>query len=223
MRGLALKLIVAIMKRLALFCILHFACCICKAQDLPVVNRIHISGGPKLGLNLSKLDGANWDGGYKTNLLGGAWLSVHGERFGAQIEGLFSQTTYVTGNSFDSVYHQYIAAGKDSIKNGRFMLSYFNIPVMGQVRILSRVWLQLGVQYSGVVSVKDKDAFVKDAESLFSSGSFAGVGGLWIDVSRHLNMGARYVVGLSNMNEQYDKIAESWKQRNIQIHIGYSF
>ena len=193
------------------------------AQDLPVVNRIHVSGGPKIGLNLSKLDGTSWDGGYKTNLLGGAWLSVHGERFGAQIEGLFTQTTYVTGNSFDSVYHQYIEAGKDSVKNGRFMLSYFNIPVMAQVRILSRVWLQVGVQYSGVVSVKDKDAFVKDAESLFNSGSFAGVGGLWIDVSRHLNMGARYVIGLSNMNEQYDKVAESWKQRNIQIHLGYSF
>ena len=197
-------------------------CCLgaaAHAQDLPLVNRVHISGGPKIGTNLSKLDGTSWDGGYKANLLAGAWLSVHSDRFGAQIEGLFSQTTYITGPTFASVYRQYVEAGKDSVKNGRFMLSYFNIPVMAEVRILSRVWLQVGAQYSGIVSVKDKDEFVKDAESLFKNGSIAGVGGLWIDVTKHINVGARYVMGFSDMNES--NIAESWKQRNIQIHIGF--
>ncbi len=193
------------------------------AQDVPVINRIKVNGGPKLGINLSKLDGQSWDGGYKTNLLGGAFLSVHGNRFGAQIEGLFSQTTYVTGSGFDTIYNQYINAGKDSLTNATFRISYFNIPVMAQVRILSRVWLQVGAQYSGVVSVKDKDEFLKDAESLFNKGSIAAVGGLWIDVTKRINVGARYVMGLSNLNEDYDKVAETWKQRDVQIHLGLTF
>lgn len=193
------------------------------AQDVevPVVKRISFSGGPKLGVNLSKLNGTSWDGGYKTNLLGGAWLSLHGKRFGVQLEGLFSQTSYVTGPGFDSVYYQYIRAGKDSLQSGKFQVSYFNIPLMVQVKILNRVWLQVGPQYSGVVSVRDVDEFTKDAESLFSKGALSGAGGLWIEMTRHLNAGVRYVIGLTDINET--AVSESWKQRDVQIHIGYSF
>jgi hypothetical protein len=190
------------------------------AQDVPVLNRVHVSGGPKIGVNLSKVDGQSWDGGYKTNLLGGIWLAVHGNRFGIQVEGLYSQTSYITGPGFDTIYKQYIQAGKDSLQNGQFRLSYFNIPIMAQVRILNRVWLQVGPQYSGVVSIRDKDEFVKDAEQLFHQGTISVVGGLWIEMTRHLNAGARYVMALSDFNKTD---LESWKQRDVQIHIGYKF
>ena len=190
------------------------------AQDLPIANRIHVSLGPKVGMNLSKLDGQSWDGGYKTNLLGGVWLAVHGSRFGIQVEGLYTQTSYITGPGFDTIYNQYVVAGKDSLQNGQFRLSYFNIPIMAQVKILNRVWLQVGPQYSGVVSVHDKDEFVNDATKLFENGSISAVGGLWIEMTRHLNAGARYVMGLSNFNKTD---LESWKQRDVQIHIGYKF
>ena len=74
------------------------------AQDEGGFNRSKVSVGIKAGVNLSRLDGTSWDGGFKANLLGGAWLSVHGKRFGIVIEGLFSQTDYVTGPGFDSIY-----------------------------------------------------------------------------------------------------------------------
>lgn len=187
--------------------------------------KISFTIGPKIGLNLSKLDGQTWDGGYKTNMLGGAWVGIVGSRFGVQIEGLFSQTTYVTGNDFNTIYKNYIRSGQDSLKNGAFRVSYFNIPVIAQMRILNRVWLQVGPQYSGVVSVKDKDEFVNDAKGLFDSGSFSGIAGLWIDVTRHLNMGARFVQGFSNMTAKdvYKEVNEKAKMRDIQIHIGYRF
>jgi hypothetical protein len=194
-----------------------------RAQEVPIVSRVKVDFGPKIGINLSKIDGQNWDGGYKTNLLGGVFLSVHGSRFGVQAEGLFSQTTYITGPNFDSIYHAYVNAGIDSGMKGSFRISYFNIPVMAQVRILSRVWMQVGLQYSGVVSVEDKDQFLKDAEALFDHGTISAVGGLWIDVTKRINVGARYVMGLSNLNDQYDKVPESWKQRDIQLHIGLTF
>jgi hypothetical protein len=193
-----------------------------RAQDDEPAPRIHITVGPKIGLNLSKLDGQSWDGGYKTNLLGGAWLGVIGSRFGIQIEGLFSQTTYTTGQDFNTIYRQYIQAGKDSLKGGAFRVNYFNIPLLAQIRILNRVWLQIGPQYSGIVSVKDKDNFVKDATGLFSSGSVSGVAGLWIDVTRHLNIGARYVQGFSNLSDVKD-VSEKWKMRDVQVHLGYRF
>jgi len=191
-----------------------------RAQDVPVLNRIHIGIGPKVGVNLSKMDGHSWDGGYKTNLLGGAWLAVHGSRFGIQVEGLYTQSTYITGAGFDTIYKQYIMAGKDSLQGGQFRMSHFNIPIMAQVRILNRVWLQVGPQYSGVLTLTDKDGFVRDATELFKEGTISAVGGLWVEMSRHLNAGARYVMALSNLNKTDE---ESWKQRDVQIHIGYKF
>jgi hypothetical protein len=191
------------------------------AQEVPLLPRIHVNFGPKVGVNLSKLDGESWEGGYKTNLLGGVFVNVHKNRFGIQVEGLFSQTTYVTGTDFNSVYHGYIAAGKDSVKNGQFKISYFNIPVLLQVKALNRAWLQLGVQYSGLVSVEDKDAFLKDAEGLFKKGTVAGVIGLQVDVTRRINAGGRYILGLSDIN--LSNVSENWKQRDVQFHIGLTF
>lgn len=209
------------MKRLLLFILICGTTLSAHAQDIPLVPRLHVNFGPKIGVNLSKLDGENWEGGYKTNLLGGLFVNIHKQRFGVQVEGLFSQTTYVTGTDFNNVYHSYINAGKDSLKNGRFKVSYFNIPVLLQVNALNRAWLQLGVQYSGVVSVEDKDAFLKDAESLFKKGDMAAVFGLQVDVTRRINAGARYVMGLSNVN--LSNVSENWKQRNVQFHIGLTF
>lgn len=214
------------MKRLSRILCLAAAFAVCgstaaTAQDDDRPPRISISVGPKIGVNLNKLDGVSWDGGYKTNLLGGAWLGVLGSRFGVQIEGLFAQTNYVTGQDFNTIYKQYIQAGKDSIKGGAFRVNYFSIPLLAQVRILNRVWLQVGPQYSGVVSVKDKDDFVRDATALFDKGSFSGVAGLWIDVTRHLNVGARYVQGFSNMSNVADEVSGKWKMRDVQIHLGY--
>lgn len=190
------------------------------AQDGDPTNRVKVSLGPKIGMNFSKLDGESWESGYQTNLLGGVWISVHGERFGIQVEGLFSQTTYTTGQDFDEIYKQYLEAGKDSLQNGMFRLNYFNIPVLAQIKLINRIWLQVGPQYSGLVSVKDVDNFVKDAESLFKSGTISLVTGLHIDLTRHLNIGGRYVIGLSDVENTG---MESWKQRDIQVHLGYRF
>ncbi len=196
-----------------------------QAQEPPLL-KVRFNAGLKLGANLAKLNGETWDGGYKTNLLGGVYIRVHNGRWGVQVEGSFSQSDYTTGKDFNSIYPQYLQAGKDSLSRGSFKVSYFNVPLIVQVKILTRVWLQLGAQYSGVVSVKDKDAFIKDTEKLFDkSGDVSGVGGLWIDLPLHLNIGARYVLGFSNARNEHDfqgTTAESWKQRNVQIHVGWT-
>lgn len=195
------------------------------AQEPILLSRVHVNGGIKLGANLAKLNSDTWDGGYKTNLLGGVFLRLHNGRWGVQAEGFYSQSDYTTGKDFHSIYPIYLAAGKDSLSSGTFRVSYFNIPLMVQVKILNRVWMQLGAQYSGVVSAKDQDAFVKDTKELFDKqGDVAAVGGLWIDLPLHLNIGARYVVAFSNSrNSDFNGTTnESWKQRNVQLHLGWT-
>jgi len=183
--------------------------------------------GVKVGANLSQIDGKYWENGYKANFLGGAFLGLQGPRFGVQIEGIFSQSTYVAGEGFNELYKDFFNQGKDSIKGGSFQVNYMSIPVLLNVKLLPFLKLQAGPQYSGIVNVKDKERLLKDAKGLFKSGSLDGVLGVWIDLPMRFNAGARYIIGLSNINDNdgvaagSQEISDAWRQKTLQIHVGY--
>ncbi len=190
--------------------------------------KLDIDLGIKLGANLSDMNGKYWQHGYKANLLGGAFLGINGKRLGVQIEGIFAQSTYVTGEHFTDIYKDFIQTGKDSVKAGSFRVNHLSVPVLLNIRLFSRATIQLGPQFSGVVAVNDRDEMMKDALSLFKS-SFDGVIGIWLNLPARLNIGARYVVGLSNVNASDGSnsstgptIDDAWKHKTLQLHLGYS-
>ena len=181
--------------------------------------------GLKVGANFAQLNGKSWDDGYKANYLAGIFAGLRAKKVGVQVEAFFSQTKYTTtGKEFSDAYPtiaiNQIAVG-DSAKERSFNVGYLNIPVLFQYNIFSKLWLQVGPQYSGVVTVKDVDGLAKDAKSLFKSGDISGVVGLEAKLPFHLNAGARYVFGLSDMNNT--GASGAWQQRTIQVHLGYSF
>lgn len=216
------------MKRLFLLCIVAgcFTSFTAKSQiqEVTSVLPFKINLGIKVGLNFSKLNGQNWDNGYKSNLLGGAFLGVNRKSYGFQIEGLFTQSTYQTGANFfsDTILKNDLNNAKDSLKQGSFRVNYLSVPLLFQFRFIPRVWIQLGAQYSGMVSVTDINGLVKDAKGLFKTGDLSGVAGIWIRLPLHLNIGARYVFGITNINN-ISQLNESWKKSDVQVHIGLSF
>jgi len=177
--------------------------------------------GPKVGVNFSKIQGGKWDDSYKTNLLGGVFAGIQGKRLGVAAEVLFSQSRYTVGSDFYSIYHEYYEDVSDSLKKGSFRVSYLNVPVLAQVKLLPMVWLQVGPQFSSIVSVKDADALLQDASDIFKSGDVSGVVGLDIKLPFGLRVNGRYVLGFSNVNNT--TVADTWKHRSIQIAVGYSF
>lgn len=183
--------------------------------------KIDVDLGVKFGANFSNINGKYWENGYKANFLGGAFLGVNGNRLGVQLEGIFSQATYVTGNDFHSLYGAFYNNAADSVKKGSFKVNYLSIPVLLNIKLFSRAMIQLGPQYSGIVSVNDKDELLHDAKGLFKSGSLDGVIGIWLNLPARLNVGARYVIGFSDINSKSDA-DDAWKQRTLQVHIGYS-
>ncbi len=215
------------MKRIFLFCLfIASASFIGKAQEvegdaLAVPTRIAL--GIKVGMNLSQLNGDTWESGYKTNALGGIFLGVHNKKIGVTIEGLFSQSSYVTGKKFNQLDSIYFAGAKDSLKQGTFRVNYLNIPLLFDLKILNRVWFQVGPQYSGVVGVKDVDGMLKDAKKLFGNGDLSGVVGLHITMPAHLTIEGRYIFGLTDMKASSVNVSEKWNQRVIQVSIGYNF
>lgn len=183
--------------------------------------------GIKAGANFSSLSGTGWDNGLKAGILGGVYGGVHTKKIGGQIELLFSQVKY------DMDTKAFYDAGKnafginplfqnqaDSNKNGSIAVSYLHIPILFNLKVKGPLWLQLGPQYTSIIGLNDKENIFKDAKTVIKTGDVSGVVGLMINLTK-LNVGARYIFGFTDLNSS--SISDSWKQRTIQLHIGYSF
>lgn len=176
--------------------------------------------GIKAGANFANISGKTWESEYNVSYLAGIFLGVRAAKFGVQAEAFFSQESYTT-TGLSGLGSSFAGNVKDSVKHGSFRLNYLNIPILFQVKLLPMLWLQVGPQYSGVVSVKDVDGLTNDAKSLFKSGSVSAVGGLELKLPLHLNAGVRYVLALSSINNT--DVSGAWQQRTLQVHVGYRF
>jgi hypothetical protein len=178
--------------------------------------------GIKVGANFATLDGDVWKNGYKPGIVAGLFGGVSWKRFGVTGEALFSSVKYTgKGVEFYKGREALFNSAADSAKEGNFAVSYLNIPILLNIKIAGPVWFQVGPQYSGVLNINDKDNLVKDTKSIFKSGDVSGVLGLQANLPMGLRAGARYIIGLSDMNAS--SISSSWKTRTIQLHLGYSF
>lgn len=193
------------------------------------IGKFSLDVGIKVGANLNKVEGQYWDNGYKANLMAGAYAALNTRKWGVQIEPLYTQSTFSTGAGFNDLYQDFYRTGKDSVVNGKFKVNYFNVPVMLNLKLFSRVWFQIGPQFSGTLSVKDPDGLMDDAETFFKNSMLSGVFGLWINLPANFTVSGRYVLGLNNLNGnsnyiQYNKsVEDNWKQKLLQIGIGYTF
>ncbi len=189
-----------------------------KAQD---VVPIGIDLGVKAGMNFSSISGDYWNTGYKANWVAGVFAGIEAKRIGVVAEGLFSQAKYTTGSNFHRHFHHYYNDNVDSAAVGSFKVNQLSIPLLLRVKLFPMVWLQLGPQYSTVVSVKDGDALLKDASNIFKQGDVAGVGGLELKLPLGFRVTGRYIMGLTDVNNT--TVADAWKQRAFQLSVGYSF
>ncbi len=192
-------------------------------------DRDKVDVGLKVGVNFNQVNGDYWNNGYKANLMAGAYLFYKGGMAGISIEPLYTQSTFVTGQGFGDLYADFYQSTADTIQKGTFQLNYYNVPVLLNIKILPRIWLQLGPQFSGVLSVKDNDHLLKDAESFFSKAMISGVGGLWINLPAGITISGRYVLGLNDININSNTmtnnktIEDQWKQKMLQVGIGFTF
>jgi hypothetical protein len=173
--------------------------------------------GIKFGANFSYLSGKNWDNGVKSNMVGGLFAGIKGVGLGAQIEALFEQSDYTSGSNFYNLYKNYYNNISDSLKKGNFRVNKLCLPVLVQMRMARLVWLQAGVQFYGIVNVKDNDELIKDAKQLFKTGNTAGIIGTTMHIG-NADIGARIIFDFQNLNNVTS--LEVWKQYMFQAHVG---
>ena len=182
------------------------------AQHLPVKADV----GVKIGANFTQLGGDSWVNTYQPGIHGGVILGVRKHKVGVQVEALISTAHYSTQGLFDSV------------KKGDFRATYFDIPVMFEYRViggklLPKVWVMAGPQFSNVMSIKTLNDFAGDAKSTFKSGYFAGVVGVEIRYMK-FTLGGRYVLGLTSINNENVAAAKgAWNSRTGQVYLGFRF
>lgn len=166
--------------------------------------------GIKAGANLFKVDGQSFDQEFNFGYNVGAFSEINfTSAWGIQPELLFNQTNYRTGTEFSDVY-------SGGVNNYKGKLSYLSIPVLVSFRPIPLLSILAGPQF-GILLNKDEH-LVNNAEQAFKSGDFSLVGGAQLNLAS-IKVGARYVVGLNNINDLPNQT--SWKNEGWQLYAGF--
>ena len=166
------------------------------------VNAQEVEFGVKGGLNFANISGDNTkDLGAVTAFNFGVVSEIHiSEKFSFQPELMYSGQGYSPDDNIVA-------------------LSYLNIPLIGKYYVTKGLSLEAGPQLGFLLAAKNEKTDVKDAFKTFDFGVNFGLG---YKLESGLNFGARYNLGLTNINNLDNS---SFKNKNgvIQVSIGYFF
>ncbi len=160
--------------------------------------------GVKAGANLQRISGdATINTSMKPGILGGVFLSVNKKKNGVRVEGMVHTAKFAAAAS-SSVYTNTVS---------------LDIPVLFEHRLVKRVWLQLGPQFTSLISAKANTG--ADMKGSFRNSDVSAVGGLEIQLPMKFTLSGRYILGFVNVNNTVP--AATWKNSSIQIAVGYRF
>lgn len=171
-----------------------------------------VSGGLKLGLNLSSqtqsYSGGGWSAttspSFRPTIHAGGYLTLMlSEKFGVQPEVLYSGQGYKQGDA--------------TVK-----MDYIAVPVLLRLNFSPLFSIHAGPQIGMLMSAKVKDedesADIKDMVKKTDVGIAAGLG---IDLPMGLNFGFRFVKGLTNVADDTFFANQTHKNYALQFSVGY--
>jgi hypothetical protein len=161
--------------------------------------------GAKVGLNLQQMGGTGttFKSAFKPGILGGVFLGVDKKKRGIRVEALIKTAKFdisTTGASINTVY--------------------IDIPVMYERKLAKRVWLQVGPQFSSLISAKQNNNG-PDFKGNLRNSDVSAVGGVEVRLPMKLTAGARYIYGFVNVNNS--AASGTWRNSSIQVSVGYRF
>ena len=162
-----------------------------------------IEFGAKLGINFSTITGDNTDGiDPITSVINFGLLAEIPltEKFSFQPELMYSIQGYSVGDDVVS-------------------LNYLNLPLMGKYYLTKGLSVEAGPQIGLLLSAKDEGTDVKDSFNSLDFGVNLGVG---YKLENGLNFGARYDLGISNINN-VEGSSNTLRNSTLQVSIGYFF
>ena len=175
--------------------------------------------GVKIGANFASLDGEGWDNGLNAGFLGGLFVGLNTEKIGGQVEFLFSNVKYEVDGK--KIFLAGIGLSQvDTNKSGKISVSTLQIPILFNIKVKGPLWVQLGPQYTSIISLNDDKDIFTDVKTVINSGDMSGVVGIMLNFGK-LNVGGRYIIGFSDLNSS--SVSGAWRQKMIQLHLGFKF
>jgi hypothetical protein len=168
--------------------------------------------GFKAGTNITKVDGQSFKNQFRYGYHIGAFAEIGmGEKLMLQPEVLFNQVSSTLDSNYKNIYSDVFFSDQSKVR-----LGYLSIPILLDYKLIGNfLMLQAGPQF-GILINKNKD-LVKNGVDAFSHGDFSMVGGVQLKLSS-IRVGARYVVGLSNINDIDNR--DKWKNQGLQVSLG---
>ena len=173
--------------------------------------------GAKAGVNINRIDGQSYQSGFNYNYLLGGFMQFNFSKiFGIQPEVNFVQGSSHFTNDATDVYDDLFASGSQR----KAKLNYIKVPVLLNVNIgqSKRVKLQVGPQVGGLL--KQTVDSLKSNKDFYKSSDWSLLGGIWIQIP-FINLGARYELGLTNINNIDTR--QKWKSQAFTIFAGFTF
>ena len=193
------------MKKLFLFAgIAVFGLLCINAQSNPTSDGIKF--GAKAGVNFATLTGDTEDVKSRTAFHFGVVVEIPvSDKFSVQPELLYSAQ-----------------GAKDDLSDDVLKLDYLTIPIMAKLYVAEGFSLELGPQVGFLLSAKEEfDGESEDIKDFVKGTDFGVNFGLGYQLETGLNFGARYNLGLSDLNDF--ESSDSIKNGVFQITIGYFF
>ena len=164
--------------------------------------------GFKGGANINKLTGKSFSDQFSYGYHLGGFVAVGvSKKFAIQPEILFNQINVDTSSSFSTVYKF------NNVEKVR--LKYLSIPILLNYKPVKFITLQAGPQFG--VLMNKSNTLLENGTAAFKGNDFSMLTGVQLNIM-HVNIYARYAVGLSNLNDIDNK--EKWKSQSIQLGVG---
>jgi hypothetical protein len=161
--------------------------------------------GIQAGANFGKLQGDAWQQNMQPGFTGGLFLGVRMKKIGVQAEAMITGYKYSTTST---------------VGLGDFSSTNLEIPVLLQYKLFPYFWLQVGPQYSAYLT---KNEIGNPSSASIFNNTFSGVIGLEIKTPLKFNIGVRYILGLTDVNNVSNDLPGAWQQRSVQVHLGFRF
>ena len=173
--------------------------------------------GGKAGVNINKITGQSYKSGFNYNYQLGGFLQFNfSSRFGIQPEVNFVQSSSAFTNDVTEIYDDLFREGSQK----KSKLNRLEVPLLLNINIgeSKRVKLQVGPSFGAVL--KQTVDSLQAGGNIYKNSELGAIGGLWIQLPL-INLGARYKLGLTNINAIDDR--QSWKSQAIQVFVGVTF
>lgn len=194
-------------------------------EDLLKYSKNYFEMGVKAGADFQQISAYPLAPDYKAGGTGGVYVKRRVGYFGIQAELTASTAKYTT--QFP-VAHNFVLSNthyEDSATKGVFNALWLNIPVLLEVRPGEHFAFQFGGQYSYLLNFKDQNtAFAGryKTDQILNKSNISIVTGFELDIYKDLKLGARYAVGVSDLNAgKFTPLNDKWYLNSGQVFFIY--